>query len=44
MKNFYDMRDQQDVVITPNQPLGDQKTQEQLAEEYSTLIELDDDE
>ena len=43
-KNFYDMRDQQDVVITPNQPLGEQKTQEQLAEEYATLIELDDDE
>lgn len=41
-KNFYDMRDQQDVVITPNQPLGEQQTTEQLTEKYSTLIELDD--
>lgn len=41
-KNFYDMRDQQDVVVTPNQPLGEQYTTEQLTEKYSTLIELDD--
>lgn len=42
-KNFYDMKDQQDVVVTPNQPLGEQQTTEELAEKYSTLIELDDD-
>lgn len=41
-KNFYDMKDQQDVVVTPNQPLGEQYTTEQLTEKYSTLIELDD--
>lgn len=43
-KNFYDMKDQQDVVVTPNQPLGEQYTTEQLTEKYSTLIELDDEE
>lgn len=42
-KNFYDMKDQQDVVVTPTQPLGEQQTTEELAEKYSTLIELDDD-
>ena len=43
-KNFYDMRDQQDVVVTPNNPLGDSLTTEQLTEKYSTLIEIDGDE
>ena len=43
-KNFYDMKDQQDVVVTPNQPLGEQHTTEELEEKYTTLIELDDDE
>ena len=40
-KNFYDMKDTQDVVVTPKQPLGEQYTTEQLTEKYSTLIELD---
>lgn len=43
-KNFYDMRDQQDVVIAPNNPLGESMTTEQLTEKYSTLIEIDGDE
>ena len=42
-KNFYDMKDQQDVVVTPNNPLGDAMTTEQLTEKYSTLIEIDGD-
>ena len=42
-KNFYDMKDTQDVVVTPKQPLGEQQTTEELADKYSTLIELDDD-
>ena len=42
-KNFYDMKDQQDVVVTPNNPLGDAATTEQLTEKYSTLIEIDGD-
>ena len=42
-KNFYDMKDQQDVVVTPNNPLGDAPTTQQLTEKYSTLIELDGD-
>ena len=41
-KNFYDMKDTQDVVITPNQPLGEMQSPEELADKYSTLIELDD--
>lgn len=44
MKNFYDMRDAQEVVVTPKQPLGEMQTTEELADKYSTLIELDDDE
>lgn len=43
-KNFYDMKDTQDVVVTPKQPLGEMQTTEELADKYSTLIELDDDE
>ena len=39
-KNFYEMRDQQDMVITPNNPLGDAKTNEQLADKYSEWIEI----
>ena len=42
-KNFYDMKDTQDVVVTPKQPLGEQQTTEELADKYSTLIEMDDD-
>ncbi len=40
-KNFYEMRDQQDVVLTPNNPLGDSQTTEELTEKYSMLIDLD---
>lgn len=41
-KNFYDMRDQQEVVVTPNNPLGEVESTEALTEKYSTLIELDE--
>ena len=43
MKNFYDMRDQQDVVVTANNPLGDAETTKSLTEKYSTLIDLTED-
>lgn len=34
-KNFHGMRDQQEVVVTPNtDPLGDRKSGEELAEKY----------
>ena len=36
-KNFFGMRDQQDVVITPNSPLGDTKPADVIAAEYEQL-------
>lgn len=38
-KNAYGMRDTQDVVITPNNPLGEQKDPDQIAEKYKELPE-----
>lgn len=39
-KNFYGMKDQTDVVVAPSNPLGEQKTTEQL-EEYIDAIDAD---
>ena len=33
-KNYYGLKDQQDVVITPNNPLGDEKSTEELRQKY----------
>ena len=33
-KNFFGMKDQQEVVLTPNNPLGDGSDSEQLKEKY----------
>ncbi len=33
-KNFFGMRDQQEVVLTPNNPLGDPQNAEQLQQKY----------
>lgn len=33
-KNFYGMSDKQELVVTPNNPLGDEKTQKELEEHY----------
>ena len=33
-KNFFGMRDQQEVVLTPNNPLGDTQNAEQLRQKY----------
>jgi hypothetical protein len=33
-KNFYGMKDQQEVVLTPNNPLGDEQNAEQLKQKY----------
>lgn len=41
-KNYYGMKDQTDVVITPNQPMGEQKSAEELAEYVDSLPLLDD--
>lgn len=40
-KNYYDMTDKQEVVVTPNQnPIGDPRTQQALLDEY--LEKVDD--
>lgn len=33
-KNYYGMKDQQEVVLTPNNPLGDEQNAEQLKQKY----------
>lgn len=33
-KNYYGLKDQQDVIITPNNPLGEQKDVEELRKKY----------
>jgi hypothetical protein len=34
-KNFYGMKDQQDVIVTPNtDPLGDRRSGEELTQKY----------
>lgn len=38
-KNYYGMKDQQDLVLTPNNPLGDEKTAEDIANAYKQLPE-----
>ena len=38
-KNAFGMKDQQDVVIRPDSPMGEQKTPEQIAEQYAALPE-----
>lgn len=41
-KNYFGMKDQQDVVVRPDSPFGEQKTPEQLAAEYDVIIDSDD--
>lgn len=36
-KNFYGMADKQEVVVTPNQPLGDYQDPNVIAEKYAEL-------
>lgn len=38
-KNYYDMRDETEVVVTPNNPLGDIVSAEEIAEKYAELPE-----
>lgn len=38
-KNYYGMRDQTDVVVTPNNPLGDSASQKELAEKYEDIYD-----
>lgn len=37
-KNFFDMRDQQDVVITPNNPLGEETDRAQLESKVGDIV------
>lgn len=38
-KNFYEMRDQSEVIVTPNNPLGDVVSVEEIEEKYKELPE-----
>ena len=44
-KNFFGMRDQTDVVITPNNPLGEGSTAEELQKRITdgVIVETEDD-
>lgn len=41
-KNYFGMKDQQDVVVAPAQPLGADVPTEQLAEKYAKALPSDD--
>ena len=43
-KNYYGMTDKQEVVLTPNQPLGEQLSPEDLQQKYLTDIAAEIDE
>lgn len=38
-KNYFGMKDQQDLVLTPNTPLGDTLTPEEIQSKYQDMIE-----
>lgn len=38
-KNFYGMRDQTDVVVSPSNPVGDAASQKELADKYETIFD-----
>lgn len=38
-KNYFGLKDQQDLVLTPNTPLGDQLQPKELAERYNDIPE-----
>lgn len=42
-KNFYGMQDKQEVVVTPNNPLGDSPDQATIAQKYAELPTIDTD-
>lgn len=43
-KNFFGMKDQQEVVLTPNNPLGDMKDTEELKQKYLDSIVVESEE
>lgn len=42
-KNFFGMKDTQDLVLTPNNPLGDQPTPEELQKRIEGSVVVDED-
>ena len=40
-KNYYGMKDQQEVVVTPTNPVGDATAQKELAERYHVVFDED---
>lgn len=42
MKNMFGYKDVQDVVVTPNNPLGDAEVTPQLADKYLDIVEVQD--
>ena len=41
-KNFYGMRDQTDVVVTPTDPLGEEQSAKQLEDKYADYVRVID--
>ena len=41
-KNYFGMKDQQEVVLTPNQPLGDSPDQKQLEERIAGSVVVEE--
>ncbi len=41
MKNFFGMKDQTDVVITPNNPLGDTPSEDELRKRIASDVIID---
>lgn len=41
-KNFYGMRDQTDVVVTPTDPLGEEQSAKQLQDKYADYVRVID--
>ena len=41
-KNYFGMKDQQEVVLTPNQPLGDAPDQKQLEERIAGSVVVEE--
>lgn len=41
-KNFFGMKDQQDLVVTPAQPLGDSPDQKQLEERIAGSVVVEE--
>ena len=43
LKNMFQYRDVQDIVVTPNNPLGDAAQQDQLEDKYLDIVDIPDD-